>query len=380
MQALLYANDGESSLKNSQTPSLCLENRLNLLPEHIAQIGSAFIFQLSISTLRSQDVRILSTIYHQTIDYNKREDDMNGKRLEQLTGIRSDHANEAVCRLQALNIIITRPGHYGKWMSINFDFAHWGEKLSKLHTNDPSCLLSDLYSSTLLPDDLEFRVHSISDSSKVVPMSDTISYVSTSKDQQQTPPATLKSPIQEKDHSESSKSSSETSVPFEPHFPDFFSEKLRNSLLDQLKSIKIPQEAQRLLDYFAKRLIESNIRNPIAYFIALKNRLLKGQLDLRNDNGVIEEKKKVNAELKQFQAEYREAVIDQKQLKQHIESMMESKNCTFDKAVRKIGYHNLWETACKRLEKIITILKTYPIPSPNSKCRVNKCNASTISA
>jgi hypothetical protein len=150
MQAPLYAIAGDSSPETSQNPSLCAKNRLNLLPEHLAQISTAFILQLSLAKAGEQKSRILSTIFSQTIAYNKREDDMNGKRLEQLTGVRNDHANEVVRRLQALNIIITRPGHYGKWMSVNFDFDHWGEHCPESQTNDPSCLFSDIYATVAL--------------------------------------------------------------------------------------------------------------------------------------------------------------------------------------------------------------------------------------
>ncbi len=382
MQVPLYANDEGSSLRNSQNPSLCAENRLNLLPEHIAQIGSAFILQLSIITLRPQDSRILSAIYSQTIGYNKREDDMNGTRLEQLTGIRSDHANEAVRRLQTANVIITHRGRYGKWMSINFDFAHWGEKLSECYTNDPSCLLSNSYPCILLDDELEFRVHSLPNATKVAPVAeiektvvDIPMGITIEKNQQQTAPPPVitnlvqTSPKPSTNPSEPSTKPSEPSTKpskpskpspsFEFHFPDSMSEKLRNGILNQLKKIKIPQQAQRLLDYFVKRLAESNIRNPIAYFTALKNRLLKGQLDLPEEGAVVEEKKKVNTELNELRSEYQEAFSDREQLKKHIQLTMNSEKCTFDKAIRKICYHELWKTACKRLDKIIKTLKIY---------------------
>ena len=374
MQVPLYANDEGSSLRNLQNPSLCAENRLNLLPEHIAQIGSAFILQISITTLRPQDVRILSTIYSQTIAYNKREDDMNGTRLEQLTGIRSDHANESVRRLQTANVIITHRGHYGKWMSVNFDFAHWGEKLSECYTNDPSCLLSNSYPSILLNDEVEFQIHSIPDSIKVAPVAEVATTVvdaaigvTIDKEQQQiTPPPVITNPVQTSSKSSTKPSSkpsepstkpSESSAPFEFHFPDSISEKLRNSILKQLKKINIPQQAQRLLDYFVKRLAESNIRNPIAYFTALKNRLLKGQLDLPEEGAVVQEKKKVNTELNELRSEYQEAFSDREQLKKHIELTMNSEQCTFDKAIGKICYQELWKTACERLDNIIKTLK-----------------------
>ena len=145
MQTVLYATAGDVAPQNSFNPSFCAKNKLNLLPEHVAEIASAFIIQLAPSYLSSNDMSILMTIYNQTIGYDKLEDDMNGARLEQLTGIRNDHANASVRRLEALNIIITRQGHYGKWMSINFNFSSWGQSDTDTATNDPRCLLSDKY-------------------------------------------------------------------------------------------------------------------------------------------------------------------------------------------------------------------------------------------
>ncbi len=63
MQTPLYANDGDTSPTNLVNPSLSAENRLYLLPEHLAQVGSAFVKQLSLTRFRSRDVRILSAIY-----------------------------------------------------------------------------------------------------------------------------------------------------------------------------------------------------------------------------------------------------------------------------------------------------------------------------
>jgi phage replication O-like protein O len=145
MQTPLYLKDEESSSKKSFNPSLPPENRLNLLPEHHAQIGAALIQQLALASLKARDVQILAAIYNQTIGFDKREDDMNGRRLEQLTGIRSDHANDAVRRLEDWNVIVTHSGHYGKWMSINFDFVNWGQIAPESQTNEPYILLSACY-------------------------------------------------------------------------------------------------------------------------------------------------------------------------------------------------------------------------------------------
>ena len=262
MPAILYARDGDITPKNSFNPSLCAKNKLNLLPEHVAEISTAFIHQLTLSPLTSRELRVLTSIYDQTIGYDKREDDMNGTRLEQLTGIRRDHANEAVRRLEALNIILTRQGHYGKWMSINFDFPHWGKEGAESKTNDPSCLLSDFYQTTLHHETVEFQVYTPPESGKKEPS------VAVVKEKQSTllpqpslpsqpSPCAVKSPSPSIIHPKPAS--------FELNFPDSFSKKLRQLITHHLAPLKLPEKAQNLLDYFVKCLSNGKIRNPIGY-------------------------------------------------------------------------------------------------------------------
>lgn len=83
-------------------------------------------------------------MFNQTLGFNKLEDDMNGSRLQQLTGIAANHANETVRDLKLLNVLVTRKGHYGNYLAINFDLAQWGQKDEQLTpTIDPCCLLPE---------------------------------------------------------------------------------------------------------------------------------------------------------------------------------------------------------------------------------------------
>ena len=284
MPARLYATaEDTTTSENSLNPSLCAENKLNLLPEHLAQIGAAFIFQLSKSSLAPRDFRILTSIYNQTIGYDKREDDMNGVRLEQLTGVRRDHANESVLRLESFGIILTHRGKYGKWMSINFDFPNWGKALSESTTNDPSCLLSDIYQS-LLPlenEFAEFKLYIPTESRKKEPTVTVIKEESSAVLLQPASPAKPTPLAPAKPTPPTTAKPKPASI--ELDFPDSFSEKLRQLISHHLASFKIPAQAQRLLDYFVKCLQNGKIYNPIAYFIGLKKRWLAGTLDL-NDN------------------------------------------------------------------------------------------------
>ncbi|MCK5811145.1 MAG: replication protein, partial [Cocleimonas sp.] len=324
--------------KNSANPSRCAKNKLNLQPEHLAQIGTAFIHQLSLAPLTARDLRILTTIYDQTIAYDKREDDMNGVRLEQLTGIRRDHANASVRRLAALNIIITHQGHYGKWMAINFDFPNWGEPSSDSTTNDPRCLLSAVYQSAGADEKVEFQLYRPPEKCKKAPLL-------TIDDEENSLLASSNLLLQP--HSDSVKS-----APLELHFPNSFSKKLRQLIIRHLAPLNLPQQAQRLLDYFAKCLQNGKIRHPIAYFISLKNRWLTGSLDLNEDQPgfTTDEKKGQQQRIKQRIA-YQQAVADIEQLKRSIHTVINKEHCRFDEALRKMKYTELWAKAIECLEQ-----------------------------
>ena len=94
-------------------------------------------------SLCGHEFRLILAVYHYTIGFNKLKDDMNGKRLEQITKIRYDHSNKTIVGLARKNIIVTNKGRYGKWMSINVEFDHWHEEYQGLNNIDPTHLLSD---------------------------------------------------------------------------------------------------------------------------------------------------------------------------------------------------------------------------------------------
>ena len=116
MHAPLYANVGSTALKNSSLSvhPTDLSASEKLLAEHALIIYREVYRKLALANLTSQQFRIMSAIFMQTVGFDKRKDDMNGKRLEQLTHIRADHANETVRQLERMNLVISQPGHYGK--------------------------------------------------------------------------------------------------------------------------------------------------------------------------------------------------------------------------------------------------------------------------
>jgi hypothetical protein len=136
-------------------------------------------------------------------------------------------------------------------------------------------------------------------------------------------------------------------------YPESIPQKLRKLLAKHLKGFKIPQQAQRLLNYFARCLKERTIRNPIAYFISLKNRLFKGQLDLEESEyqSNIDATKKAQAEKIQAHLAYQNAALDLEQLKKTIEFVRQGKHCTFEEALREMDYVNIWDKAIKSLAR-----------------------------
>jgi hypothetical protein len=379
MQTPLYVKKEDSSPEKSFNPSLLPENRLDLLPEHVGQIGSAFIQQLSLASLNSRDVQILSAIYTQTIGFDKREDDMNGRRLEQLTGIRPDHANASVRRLEGWNIIVTRSGDYGKWMSVNYDFSHWGKAYPESQTNEPYGLLSTCYQ-PLLDDEEQFSLHvpppSLHNETaiKAVIKAETIETLSVEALPVEELQVKQRVPILPPISSSISKPpvitntvqlpNKEAVAPVVNHairpqtealeirFPATLTKALCQKIGRYLTEIKVREQAQRLVDYFAHCMQKGKILAPLAYFISLKNRLLNNQLDLPEDPKIVADNKKEQLKLNQLRQEYQEAITDQQQLKQQIETISNEKNSTFAQAAEQIGHTQIWQQANKRVENI----------------------------
>ena len=74
---------------------------------------------------------------------------MSGRRLQQISCIRADHANHTLKLLAADNTIVSTKGRYGRVLSINFDFASWGNthknKSAIKLIRDPRHLLPKYY-------------------------------------------------------------------------------------------------------------------------------------------------------------------------------------------------------------------------------------------
>ncbi len=434
MQRPLYAIDDNVTPENYYLP--CPKrNKLNLLPEHLAQIDMAFLRQLTLAKLEGRQIRIVMAVFCQTIGYDKFEDDMNGTRIEQLTGVRGDHAGAIVRDLERFNVLITRRGHYGKWMSINFNFEQWGEISSEPKTNDPSCLLSDHYQPMTADEIIGFEMHKppqsvnknhtvatpvassiapttpeiptnpttpiapktpeiptnpttpivpdivpktpeipTNSATPVVPKTSEIPTNPTTPIAPKTPeiptnsttPVVPKTPViptspvspspvipavsNQEASINTTKEGVETPIinrAIELDYPESIPEKLRRILAKHLQGFKIPEQAQRLLNYFARCLRERDIRNPIAYFVALKNRLFNGQLDLDESEYQhdVDATKKAQAEQTQARIAYQNAVLELQQLKKVVESVRDSKKCTFEEALQAVNYVNIWQKA-----------------------------------
>jgi hypothetical protein len=309
---------------------------------------------------------------------------MNGRRLQQLTGIRPDHANESIRRLERWEVIITRSGQYGKWMSINFDFKNWGENSPESQTNDPRCLLSDADQSTEKDEIVAFQIHtdpesphkSPSESIKKEPTvaikadESTEASQATLPSQSPQPPVkptapaiekpAVEKPAVEKPAVEKPEAEKPEAEVFQLHFPDIIPTKLRQLILTNLVSIKLSEKVQRLLDYFAKCLSGGKIRSPIAYFTELKNRWLRGKLYFNDDQqpaascpssvAIKANKAQQRKKIEQRHA-YHAAVDEIEHIKKLIKIIRDQGHSTFEEALNEINYTQIWEKANECLEK-----------------------------
>lgn len=114
---------------------------LQLFPEDRIIIHETFLRHLAQCNLTPRRLRIVLAVFNQTLGFNKLEDDMNGSRLQQLTGIAPNHANQTVRELAQLNVLVTRRGQYGNYLAINFDLAQWGQQDQPLTPNIDPCFL-----------------------------------------------------------------------------------------------------------------------------------------------------------------------------------------------------------------------------------------------
>ena len=143
--AELYPDDATAPKTQAASVPAPNNSLKTLLPHHLNLINSEWLTNFVKWKFSGNQARILHAVYRHTIGFLKREDDMNGSRLEQITGIRYDHANEIVRKLAAKNILILRKGFYGFWISINFKFNQWNQTNIevKADNNDPKRLLPE---------------------------------------------------------------------------------------------------------------------------------------------------------------------------------------------------------------------------------------------
>jgi hypothetical protein len=170
------------------------------------------------------------------------------------------------------------------------------------------------------------------------------------------------------------KTSVESALPFSLCYPPTFSEKLCQEIAKNLKEINVQKQAQRLVDYFATRLQSGTVREPIAYFIDLKNRLLNGQLDLSDStakpkNPSVASPNKVDRTLSALESEYQQAVSDYLSIEKMVDHVKYRENCSFDNALEIMNYTKIWPTAVIRLKKVIKALEVYQKdnPAPQAK-------------
>ena len=134
-------------------------NRFKFDYEHSKIIYDRCLDHVITCQLSSRCFRIFHAILRQTVGFQKREDAMTTTRLEQLTNIRHDHAGKVMRYLAKQNIIKCRKGgKYNNYLSINFNFASWGNKNTEQRpfNNDPTGLLPTYFLETPIDQGLCF--------------------------------------------------------------------------------------------------------------------------------------------------------------------------------------------------------------------------------
>jgi phage replication O-like protein O len=155
------------SAKNTNEISLALGVKLGFIKnnrflfdyEHSKIIYDRCLDHISTCQLSARCLRVFNTILRQTVGFSKREDHATTTRLEQLTKIRHDHIGNTLRYLSKRNIIKWRKGgQYNNYLSINYDFASWGERNPQKQNpnNDPTILLPDYYTKTPIDQGLCF--------------------------------------------------------------------------------------------------------------------------------------------------------------------------------------------------------------------------------
>jgi phage replication O-like protein O len=135
------------------------DNRFLFDYEHSKIIYDRCLDHISTCQLSARCLRVFNTILRQTVGFGKLEDHATTTRLEQLTKIRHDHIGNTLRYLSQRNIIKWRKGgKYNNYLSINYDFASWGERHPDKQNpnNDPTILLPDYYVKTPIDQGLCF--------------------------------------------------------------------------------------------------------------------------------------------------------------------------------------------------------------------------------
>ena len=109
MPTASYPNLAENTL-SSPDFSTATQHPLQIVAEDRLAITDIFLRHLAHSNFTRRRFQIVLTVFNQTLGFNKFEDDMNGARLQQLTGVAANHANSTVRELEQLKVLVS--GHH----------------------------------------------------------------------------------------------------------------------------------------------------------------------------------------------------------------------------------------------------------------------------
>lgn len=88
-------------------------------------IANELLEAILLAGFGKRQLLIVMAIVRQTYGYNRREDDITGSRLAELTGIRRNHCTDAVAELESMQVVTRNRGRWGQRLSIQKDYEQW---------------------------------------------------------------------------------------------------------------------------------------------------------------------------------------------------------------------------------------------------------------
>jgi phage replication O-like protein O len=83
--------------------------------------------------------KIILAVIRKTYGFSKLMDDIASSQLAEMTGIGEANCRRTVIELEAMQVLTTEPGRYGKKIRLNKDYEQWCVKLARAKTTRSPC-------------------------------------------------------------------------------------------------------------------------------------------------------------------------------------------------------------------------------------------------